>query len=99
MILSHCAVARVNPKNAIFHLFLADFLIFRFRAKIAHLAPLGPLGGFGLELALSTHADFQKTYKFQIDFAKNAIYDHLFWPQDGSKSGVRVEAKNAPGGR
>ena len=72
-------------------------MIFTFRTKIGHLAPLGPLGGFGLDLPLSTHVDFQKTYNFPIDFVKNAIYDHLFRPQVGSKSAVLVDAKNAPG--
>ena len=97
MILSHCLIARMNPKNVKKHLFFNGFLIFRFRAKIAHLAAFGPLGGLGLGLSFSTHADFQKSYKFPIDFARNAIFGRPFWPQVGSKSGVLVEAKNVPG--
>ena len=73
------------------------FLIFRFRPRIGHLAPFGPLGGLGLDLSLSTHDAVQKSYKFPIDFAQNAIYGHLFRLQVGSKSGVIVDAKNAPG--
>ena len=86
-----------KPEKRKNQLVFNGFVIFTFRAKIAHLAPFGPLGGVGLDLALSTHADFQKSYKFPIDFARNAIYGHLFWPQVGSKSGVLVDAKNAPG--
>ena len=67
------------------------------RAKIAHLATFRLLGGLGLDLSLSTHDAVQKSYKFPIDFAQNAIYDHLFSLQVGSKSGVIVDAKNAPG--
>ena len=96
-ILSRCAIARLNPKKAKIHWFFNDFLIFRFRAKIAHLATFGPLGGLDLVLSVSTHAVFQKSYKFPIDFVQNAIYDHLFCLQVGSKSGVIVDAKNAPG--
>ena len=97
MILSHCLIARLNPKNVKFHWFFNGFLIFRFRAKIAHLAPFGPLGGLRLGLSFSTHADFQKSYKSPIDFAQNAFFGRPFWPQIGSKSGVLVEAKNVPG--
>ena len=97
MILAHRAIAHLNPKNAKFHWFFNGFWIFRFRAKIAHLATFGHLGGLDLVLSLSTHAVFQKSYKFPIDFAQNAIYDHLFCLQVGSKSGVIVDAKNAPG--
>ena len=96
-ILLHRVIAHLNPKNAKINWFFNGFLIFRFRAKIAHLAAFGPLGGFGLDLSLSTHADFQKTYKFPIDFVKNAIYDPSFWHHEASKIGVRVETKNAPG--
>ena len=73
------------------------FLISKFRPKIAHLATFGPLGGLGLDLSLSTHAAVQKSYKFPIDFAQNAISGHLFCLQVGSKSGVVVDTKNAPG--
>ena len=97
MILAHRTHARLNPKNAKFHWFFNGFWIFTFGAKIAHLATLGPLGGLGIDLSVSTHAVFQKSYKFPIDFAQNAIYDHLFGVQVGSKSGVIVDAKNAPG--
>ena len=97
MILAHRTHARLNPKNAKFHWFFNGFWIFTFGAKIAHLATLGPLGGLGIDLSVSTHPDFRKSYKFPIDFAQNAIYDHLFGVQVGSKSGVIVDAKNAPG--
>mgnify|MGYP005702287109 FL=1 len=97
MILAHRTHARLNPKNAKFHWFFNGFWIFTFGAKIAHLATLGPLGGLGIDLSVSTHPDFRKSYKFPIDFVQNAILGRLFCPQVGSKSCVLVEAKNAPG--
>ena len=51
-----------------------------------------PLGGLVLDLSLSTHAAVQKSYKFPIDFAQHALYDHLFGLQVGSRSGVAVDA-------
>ena len=86
-----------DPTNAKIHWFFSGSVISTFRAKIAHLAPFGPLGGLGLGLSFSTHADFQKSYKFPIDFAQNAFFGRSFWLQVGSKSGVLVDAKNAPG--
>ena len=97
MILAHRTHARLNPKNAKFHWFFNGFWIFAFGAKIGHLGPFGHSSGFDFDAALSTRAVFRKSYKFPIDFAQNAIYDHLFCLQVGSKSGVIVDAKNAPG--
>ena len=70
MILAHRTHARLNPKNAKFHWFFNGFWIFTFGAKIAHLATLGPLGGLGIDLSVSTHPDFRKSYKFPIDFVQ-----------------------------
>ena len=96
-ILLHRVIARLNPKNAKINWFFNCFLNFTFRAKIAHFDPFGPLGGLRLDLLLWTRADFQKSYKFPIDFVQNAILGRLFCLQVGSKSGVIVDAKNAPG--
>ena len=90
-ILLHRVIARLNPKTAKVNWFFNGFLIFTFRAKIAHFDPFGPLGGLRLDLLLWTRADFQKSYKFQIDLVQNAIYNPSFWDHEASKIGVRVD--------
>ena len=74
-ILLHRVIVRLNQTNAKINCFFNCFLNFTFLAKIAHFEPFGPPGGLRLDLLLWTRADFQKSYKFPIDFVQNAIYN------------------------
>ena len=59
-----------------------------------------PLLGLLAASVLASHFRrmlISKNHKFPMDFAQNAFFGRSFWLQVGSKSGVLVDAKNAPG--
>ena len=93
MILAHRTHARLNPKNAKFHWFFNGFWIFTIGAKIGHMGPFGPSGGFDVDAALSTYPDFRKSYKFPIDFVQNVPDTDSNDARVASKMRARLETQ------